>query len=1139
MNDPTERLSRSASAGIRRSRVGLRGASGVFRLLEQRLTALDARLQDAERLVHADMDRPIEGIDAVGSPQSRALLAEIRDAVARVEQDECQRHAVAQTNANALGERLDRLEALARDTLARLEADSATRYEAVQAAFASLGERLDRLGSGQADRTAGLEAVLQRLEAIAGADRDTLARIEADAGRRFEALMTSPSDVATMMRRLEHFIARCGIAPAAPAPGRGSEWVDLDVTGRITARTSSLRTIIAAAGLISWAERGPIRIRNDLGAPSALVAANSAITDFLVDRARLLAEEQLLWIVPTTGDDEISDDEAEQVFGLLGRAETVLRATVDGRGMLLVAGLRRREEILPLLRWSASALDRAAGGRLPLDSIAEDIRRGLVPVFDLHSLANDNDPNSWAERAALVMRQLKMGQFKADACIYGVTVPLAALDEPSSLDPWLIALRSALGGGAPGPLLQWVRDPIPVTRSGEVIALAERLGATFDLTATTRDMSGGVFAAYDDRAAYHPMRFDLRLPSPAAGGLVCIARRDVAAGVTDDPYTGEAQRLAARLRRVLRRDATQRFAQAVAAEPSLAAGQWELHYIYNWSPVPDRFTQAVVFDSELDFADVTSALARAETISELLNASPAAPTTLVSLPVPVVDGRANLGLQVEEHRYLATQRPAPSADSLRLASWLPELLGETLELGSGYGVLAEHFIARTSRYVGIDLTLAQGEAIRGLGGLPLIADIHALPLPDAGFDTVIADNVIEHATDPVTALMEMHRVLKPGGRGFLILPLDYLGPDYRNISHHWKADVDSILSAMAAAELQVVRHEVCVMPAIGVKGSFPSCNQRTSLWEVLRPDKTVSRRTVVLDFRTEMRAIDPIIATLAERTSEEILALNAKSQLDNLARKSPSLKGFDWSAYIRLSELRFTRVVAHLARRGATGRVLDLGAYFGNLSLLLARSCWSVTALDSYEEYGEAFSRHLELMQSQGIDVRDFAGVGFDLAGLEPGSFDAVCCMGVIEHIPHTPRLLLAAIDRVLKPGGWLVLDTPNLAYDYQRSKLAAGRSIFAPLAEQFETDIPFEGHHREYTPSEVRWMMERIGYEDIEIDLFNYSIFGLTTLVGEDLARFEAMRTDPERRELIMAVARKPVEGGAEEALTSRPGLA
>ncbi|MCA0319479.1 MAG: class I SAM-dependent methyltransferase [Proteobacteria bacterium] len=283
-------------------------------------------------------------------------------------------------------------------------------------------------------------------------------------------------------------------------------------------------------------------------------------------------------------------------------------------------------------------------------------------------------------------------------------------------------------------------------------------------------------------------------------------------------------------------------------------------------------------------------------------------------------------------------------------------------------------------------------------------------------------------------------------------------------------------------------------------------------------------RTITLDFRAETRALEPALAILAERASEEIVVLNAASELDGLARRSPSLRGNDWSGYIRLSELRFVRAAALLERRlPPGGRVLEFGSYFGGLSLMLARAGREVTAVDAYGEYSPALDRHVALMRAEGIDVVDFDRIGYDLAGLEPASFDAVCCMSVIEHVPHTPRLLLEAIDRVLKPGGTLVLDTPNLAYEYKRWDLASGRTVFAPLAEQYETDVPFAGHHREYTPGEVRWMMERIGYEAIELDTFCYSIYGMTTLTGEHAVRFEAMAADPDRRELIITAARKP----------------
>ncbi len=280
---------------------------------------------------------------------------------------------------------------------------------------------------------------------------------------------------------------------------------------------------------------------------------------------------------------------------------------------------------------------------------------------------------------------------------------------------------------------------------------------------------------------------------------------------------------------------------------------------------------------------------------------------------------------------------------------------------------------------------------------------------------------------------------------------------------------------------------------------------------------------LVLNWRSMLEAQGPEIVAVSDAITREVLVLNAASNLTPLARKSPALRGFDWTNYLELSRIRVVRTAACLARRGARGRVLDMGSYFGNFALVLARLGYEVTALDSYAAYAPAFDRHIAAMRAAGVVVADIADVGSDLKGFEPGTFDAVLCMGVIEHVPHTPRLLLAAVDRVLKARGLLVMDTPNLAYEYQRQRLLTGQSIFAPIETQFETDIPFEGHHREYTPAEIRWIINRIGYEEIELEMYDYSIYGFSELRGRDLARWRAMEADPERRELIFVSARKP----------------
>lgn len=262
---------------------------------------------------------------------------------------------------------------------------------------------------------------------------------------------------------------------------------------------------------------------------------------------------------------------------------------------------------------------------------------------------------------------------------------------------------------------------------------------------------------------------------------------------------------------------------------------------------------------------------------------------------------------------------------------------------------------------------------------------------------------------------------------------------------------------------------------------------------------------------------------LADAAATRVLEVVNGVDLSALARRSPGLKGYDWTAYLRCSVARVVR--AHRALNEhvpAGGRVLDFGSYFGNFALAFAAGGLKVDAVDSYREYGAGLAPCVALQREAGVVVHDFADLGYGLDSLR-GTFDAVVCAGVIEHIPHTPKLLLETLTSVLKPGGVLVLDTPNLAYLYRRLALMEGQTIFPPIAQQYYTEVPFEGHHREYTVPEVQWMLAAIGHEMLSVETFNYSVYGQPQISGDHVAYFHAMHADPSLREIIITVSRRP----------------
>jgi 2-polyprenyl-3-methyl-5-hydroxy-6-metoxy-1,4-benzoquinol methylase len=288
------------------------------------------------------------------------------------------------------------------------------------------------------------------------------------------------------------------------------------------------------------------------------------------------------------------------------------------------------------------------------------------------------------------------------------------------------------------------------------------------------------------------------------------------------------------------------------------------------------------------------------------------------------------------------------------------------------------------------------------------------------------------------------------------------------------------------------------------------------------PSPSADAEVEVIEMAEVLSGAFPQEYPFAATAAEQVLMTIQGADLSRLARHSPALLGYDWTGYLTCSTARVVRAHHAVATYTSAGaRVLDFGSYFGNFSLALRAAGYRVEAIDSYDAYGSALAGCVAMMRERGIAVHDFGPDGVTLEALA-GRYDAVICAGVVEHIPHTPRHLLDRLTTLLAPGGVLVMDTPNLAYLYHRLALLEGRSIFAPLPGQYYTELPFEGHHREYTVSEVEWMLKAAGHDVLSIETFNYSVFAQPRLSGEALAYHRAMLADPSLRELIISVSRQ-----------------
>jgi SAM-dependent methyltransferase len=108
--------------------------------------------------------------------------------------------------------------------------------------------------------------------------------------------------------------------------------------------------------------------------------------------------------------------------------------------------------------------------------------------------------------------------------------------------------------------------------------------------------------------------------------------------------------------------------------------------------------------------------------------------------------------------------------------------------------------------------------------------------------------------------------------------------------------------------------------------------------------------------------------------------------------------------------------LADLQRFVGSGRLLEVGCATGEM-LAAAAPAFEATGVEA----DEGTSR---VARARGLDCRHGT---LDAACFPSSHFDITALYHVIEHLP-SPRRAVRELHRVLRPGGWLVLETPNEA---------------------------------------------------------------------------------------------------------------
>lgn len=180
--------------------------------------------------------------------------------------------------------------------------------------------------------------------------------------------------------------------------------------------------------------------------------------------------------------------------------------------------------------------------------------------------------------------------------------------------------------------------------------------------------------------------------------------------------------------------------------------------------------------------------------------------------------------------------------------------------------------------------------------------------------------------------------------------------------------------------------------------------------------------------------------------------------------------------YYHDSYFRNRRLINRVSSWGCRKKILDIGIAYGFYAIHLKKQLgYDVTGA----ELPDNIDKYCLLPRKYDIPV-----IPFDISRpdttIADESYDIVIFSEILEHLRMSPLKVLLELKRLLKPGGRLILTTPNIARFDNIIRLMLGRNIVEPFPLRDEnlrhiTDAMM--HIREYTMAELATLLDQAGF--------------------------------------------------------------
>ncbi|NCC51286.1 MAG: class I SAM-dependent methyltransferase, partial [Spartobacteria bacterium] len=158
-----------------------------------------------------------------------------------------------------------------------------------------------------------------------------------------------------------------------------------------------------------------------------------------------------------------------------------------------------------------------------------------------------------------------------------------------------------------------------------------------------------------------------------------------------------------------------------------------------------------------------------------------------------------------------------------------------------------------------------------------------------------------------------------------------------------------------------------------------------------------------------------------------------------------------------------------LSRFRQTGHILDVGAGHGFFLAACRAAGWQCRGIEPSVQC-RAFAEEKYNLHLSGGSIREFDAQGV--------LFDVVTFWNVLDQLP-SPTEALAATCRLLRPGGVVIIRSPNARFHVPVKKLLRGMGRISPIFYRLDQTV---FHLYSFDQHTIRAMLRHAGFNEIKV---------------------------------------------------------